>query len=86
MFSNIFFVFGALYPADQQDAVRLTLSFESEPIVKLLQESAYRHPAALPKRNATGRIFKMQWRRILSLRLSHAGNFISRPQITRFAR
>ncbi|HEN3479466.1 TPA: baseplate assembly protein [Yersinia enterocolitica] len=34
--------FIALYPADQQDAMRLTLSFESEPIVKLLQESAYR--------------------------------------------
>ncbi|EKN3739212.1 TPA: baseplate assembly protein [Yersinia enterocolitica] len=34
--------FIALYPPDQQDAVRLTLSFESEPIVKLLQESTYR--------------------------------------------
>ncbi|HDL6511517.1 TPA: baseplate assembly protein [Yersinia enterocolitica] len=34
--------FIALYPADQQDAMRLTLSFESEPIVKLLQENAYR--------------------------------------------
>ncbi len=34
--------FITLYPADQQDAVRLTLSFESDPIVKLLQESAYR--------------------------------------------
>ncbi|HDL8434065.1 TPA: baseplate assembly protein, partial [Yersinia enterocolitica] len=32
--------FIALYPADQQDAMRLTLSFESEPIVKLLQENA----------------------------------------------
>ncbi|EKN4162245.1 baseplate assembly protein, partial [Yersinia enterocolitica] len=34
--------FIALYPADQQAAVRLTLSYESEPIVKLLQENAYR--------------------------------------------
>ncbi|HHH0071379.1 TPA: baseplate J/gp47 family protein [Yersinia enterocolitica] len=34
--------FIALYPADQQGAVHLTLSFESEPIVKLLQENAYR--------------------------------------------
>ncbi|EKN3362597.1 baseplate assembly protein [Yersinia ruckeri] len=33
--------FIALYPVDQQNAMRLTLSFESEPIVKLLQESAY---------------------------------------------
>ncbi|AKP32165.1 baseplate assembly protein [Yersinia aleksiciae] len=34
--------FIALYPSDQQAAVRLTLSFESEPIVKLLQETTYR--------------------------------------------
>ncbi|CNJ93940.1 baseplate assembly protein [Yersinia mollaretii] len=45
-FENLFALrkeaFIALYPADQQNAVRLTLSFESEPIVKLLQESTYR--------------------------------------------
>ncbi|WP_034911976.1 baseplate J/gp47 family protein [Erwinia sp. 9145] len=34
--------FIALYPADQQDAVRRTLALESEPVVKLLQESTYR--------------------------------------------
>ncbi|WP_338527114.1 baseplate assembly protein [Erwinia aphidicola] len=32
----------SLYPADQQEAVARTLSLESEPIVKLLQENAYR--------------------------------------------
>ena len=32
----------SLYPADQQDAIARTLSLESEPIVKLLQENAYR--------------------------------------------
>lgn len=32
----------ALYPADQQDAVSRTLALESDPIVKLLQESVYR--------------------------------------------
>ena len=32
----------SLYPADEQDAVRRTLQLESEPIVKLLQENAYR--------------------------------------------
>ncbi|NYA43219.1 baseplate assembly protein [Serratia fonticola] len=31
-----------LYPGDQQDAIRRTLAYESEPIVKLLQENAYR--------------------------------------------
>nr|WP_211162398.1 baseplate assembly protein [Citrobacter sp. DNRA3] len=34
--------FVALYPADQQDAVRRTLALESEPITKQLQESTYR--------------------------------------------
>ncbi|MFP2424285.1 baseplate assembly protein [Pseudescherichia vulneris] len=34
--------FVALYPADQQDAVNRTLTLESEPITKQLQESAYR--------------------------------------------
>jgi phage-related baseplate assembly protein len=32
----------ALYPEEQQEAIRRTLSYESEPIVKILQESAYR--------------------------------------------
>lgn len=32
----------ALYPADQQDAITATLELESEPIVMLLQENAYR--------------------------------------------
>lgn len=34
--------FVALYPADQQDAVRRTLALESEPITKQLQENVYR--------------------------------------------
>nr|WP_308530319.1 baseplate assembly protein [uncultured Serratia sp.]DAL85524.1 MAG TPA: baseplate assembly protein [Caudoviricetes sp.] len=32
----------SLYPEEEQEAVRRTLSFESEPIVKVLEESAYR--------------------------------------------
>ncbi|CAI2449406.1 baseplate assembly protein [Serratia proteamaculans] len=32
----------SLYPEEEREAVRRTLSFESEPIVKILQESAYR--------------------------------------------
>jgi len=32
----------SLYPAEQQEAVARTLTLESEPIVKLLQENAYR--------------------------------------------
>lgn len=34
--------FVALYPLDEQDAVRRTLALESEPVTKLLQESTYR--------------------------------------------
>lgn len=32
----------SLYPEDQQEAIARTLTFESEPLVKLLQENAYR--------------------------------------------
>lgn len=32
----------ALYPEEQQEAISRTLSYESEPMVKILQESAYR--------------------------------------------
>lgn len=32
----------SLYPAGQQEAVARTLSLESEPVVKLLLENAYR--------------------------------------------
>jgi phage-related baseplate assembly protein len=32
----------SLYPEEEREAVRRTLGYESEPIVKLLQESAYR--------------------------------------------
>ncbi|MCB5320437.1 baseplate assembly protein, partial [Yersinia massiliensis] len=34
--------FIALYPLEEQDAVMQTLTLESEPITKLLQESTYR--------------------------------------------
>ncbi len=32
----------SLYPAEQQDAIARTLALESEPVVKLLEENAYR--------------------------------------------
>jgi phage-related baseplate assembly protein len=34
--------FVALYPAEEQEAVARTLTFESEPVVKILQENVYR--------------------------------------------
>ncbi|EMA1803187.1 baseplate assembly protein, partial [Cronobacter turicensis] len=32
----------SLYPEEEQDAIARTLALESEPVVKLLQENAYR--------------------------------------------
>lgn len=43
--------FVALYPADEQDAVRRTLELESEPITKLLQENTYREILLLQRVN-----------------------------------
>lgn len=34
--------FVALYPTEEQEAVARTLMFESEPVVKILQENVYR--------------------------------------------
>jgi phage-related baseplate assembly protein len=34
--------FVALYPAEEQEAVARTLTLESEPVVKILQENVYR--------------------------------------------
>ncbi|WJV52952.1 baseplate assembly protein [Prodigiosinella aquatilis] len=43
--------FIALYPTDEQDAVAATLALESEPVVKLLQENAYREILLLQRIN-----------------------------------
>ncbi|WP_312132285.1 baseplate assembly protein [Leclercia sp.] len=43
--------FVALYPADEQDAVRRTLELESEPITKQLQENTYREILLLQRIN-----------------------------------
>lgn len=41
----------ALFPADERDAVAATLTLESEPVVKLLQENAYREILLLQRIN-----------------------------------
>ncbi|QOL13295.1 baseplate assembly protein [Dickeya dianthicola] len=41
----------ALFPADERDAVVATLALESEPVVKLLQENAYREILLLQRIN-----------------------------------
>jgi phage-related baseplate assembly protein len=45
--------FVALYPADQQEAVRRTLAFEFEPITKQLLESTYREELLRQRINET---------------------------------
>ncbi|CDV74017.1 probable phage baseplate assembly protein [Salmonella enterica subsp. enterica serovar Paratyphi A] len=46
--------FVALYPVDEQDAVRRTLALESEPVTKLLQESTYREILLRQRFNEAG--------------------------------
>ncbi|UMB75390.1 baseplate J/gp47 family protein [Dickeya fangzhongdai] len=41
----------ALFPADERDAVAATLALESEPVLKLLQENAYREILLLQRIN-----------------------------------
>lgn len=45
----------ALYPEDEQAAVAATLALESEPMVKLLQENAYREILLLQRINETAK-------------------------------
>lgn len=45
----------SLYPEDQQEAVARTLALESEPMVKLLQENAYREVIWRQRVNETAR-------------------------------
>ncbi|ECJ4372519.1 baseplate assembly protein [Salmonella enterica subsp. enterica serovar Senftenberg] len=45
----------SLYPEDQQEAIARTLALESEPIVKLLQENAYREVICRQRVNEAAR-------------------------------
>ncbi|MWL87154.1 baseplate J/gp47 family protein [Cupriavidus sp. SW-Y-13] len=45
----------SLYPAEQREAVARTLALESEPVVKLLEESAYREMVLRQRINDAGR-------------------------------
>ena len=60
--------FVALYPADEQDAVRSTLALESEPVTKLLQESAYRE--ILLRQRVLTRPRRRSWWRMPSAAIS----------------
>lgn len=51
----------ALYPADQQAAIARTLELESEPIVKLLQENAYRELILRQRINEAAKATMVAW-------------------------
>lgn len=63
----------SLHPVEQQEAVARTLTLESEPIVKLLQENAYREVIWRQRVNEAARAVMLAYaagtRRDQSLRL-----------------
>lgn len=72
----------SLYPADQQAAIARTLTLESEPIVKLLQENAYREIILRQRVNEAARANTVAF--ALGGDLDHLGanNGVSRLTIT----
>lgn len=72
----------SLYPADQQAAIARTLSLESEPIVKLLQENAYREIILRQRINEAARANMVAFALGGDLDQLGANNGVSRLTIT----
>lgn len=72
----------SLYPADQQEAVARTLSLESEPIVKLLQENAYREVILRQRINEAAEANMVAWANGADLDQLGANNGIVRLTLT----
>ena len=51
----------SLYPAEQQQAITRTLTLESEPLVKLLQENAYRELILRQRINEAAKANMVAW-------------------------
>ncbi|HEY3982535.1 baseplate assembly protein [Cedecea sp.] len=64
----------SLYPEDQQDAIARTLELESEPIVKLLQENAYREVILRQRVNEAARAVMLAYARGNDLDVMAANN------------
>ncbi|MGL5005805.1 MAG: baseplate assembly protein [Plesiomonas sp.] len=71
-----------LYPANEQDAVRRTLQLESEPIVKLLQENAYREMLLRQRVNEAAQAVMVAYAIDSDLDQLAANNNVSRLEIT----
>lgn len=72
----------SLYPADQQEAVARTLSLESEPIVKLLQENAYREIILRQRVNEAAEANMVAWASGADLDQLGANNGVVRLTLT----
>jgi len=68
----------SLYPADQQDAISRTLALESEPVVKLLQENAYREVILRQRINEAAKAVMVAWARDGDLDQLGANNGVTR--------
>ena len=74
--------FVALYPEDEQDAVRRTLALESEPITKLLQESTYRELLLRQRVNEAAQAVMVAYAIGSDLEQLAANNNVNRMTIT----
>ncbi|ENJ3284720.1 baseplate assembly protein [Escherichia coli] len=72
----------SLYPEDQQEAVARTLTLESEPIVKLLQENAYREVIWRQRVNEAARAVMLAYATGNDLDVMAANNNTARLTIT----
>lgn len=72
----------SLYPAVQQEAVARTLSLESEPIVKLLQENAYREVILRQRINEAAEANMVAWANGADLDQLGANNGVVRLTLT----
>ncbi|WP_343463991.1 baseplate assembly protein [Pantoea sp.] len=72
----------SLYPTEQQTAIARTLSLESEPIVKLLEENAYREVILRQRINEAARAVMVAYARNADLDQLGANNGVTRLMIT----
>lgn len=72
----------SLYPTDKQEAVARTLSLESEPIVKLLQENAYREVILRQRINEAAEANMVAWANGADLDQLGANNGVVRLTLT----
>ncbi|QZQ51986.1 baseplate assembly protein [Erwinia persicina] len=72
----------SLYPPDQQQAIARTLTLESEPIVKLLQENAYREVILRQRVNEAAEANMVAWATGADLDQLGANNGVARLMLT----